>query len=342
MEARIRQNDKLDLFKGLAIYAVVFLHILLPGRVGAAVNCLARFAVPLFFLSAGWYSWRRDRRILGRRAIRTAKLLLAACTGLLAFGCVLAARSGQSIPQYLLGRITAQTLRDLLLCQVLPLPYSWPMWFLVSLLMIYLLWWAVTAALGPKLPYDALAVLAAVLLGMHLALGEVTILLGGEVNSLLIRNVWLDGIPFFILGGWMAEHRNWWESLPTGMLWGGAAAGAALSLLERSLTDFLDLHVGTILMALSLMAAAARDPKVGHPWLRNTLGFCGRNLTFYIFALHIPIYGILQEWRADVAVFDWIVARPWLFPFAVAALTTLVALILHGLFAGRRPHKEET
>ena len=52
MERGSGHNDKLDLWKCVAIYSVIFIHILLPGQIGVAVNCLARFAVPLFFLSA--------------------------------------------------------------------------------------------------------------------------------------------------------------------------------------------------------------------------------------------------------------------------------------------------
>ena len=49
MERGSGHNDKLDLWKCVAIYSVIFIHILLPGQIGVAVNCLARFAVPLFF-----------------------------------------------------------------------------------------------------------------------------------------------------------------------------------------------------------------------------------------------------------------------------------------------------
>ena len=62
MERGSGHNDKLDLWKCVAIYSVIFIHILLPGQIGVAVNCLARFAVPLFFLSAGFFSWRSMRR----------------------------------------------------------------------------------------------------------------------------------------------------------------------------------------------------------------------------------------------------------------------------------------
>lgn len=66
MERGSGHNDKLDLWKCVAIYSVIFIHILLPGQIGVAVNCLARFAVPLFFLSAGFFSWRSPPRVLAR------------------------------------------------------------------------------------------------------------------------------------------------------------------------------------------------------------------------------------------------------------------------------------
>lgn len=337
---RRKQNDKLDLLKCIAIYGVVFLHILLPGTAGVVVNCLARAAVPLFFLSAGYYSWRSDRATLARRVIRTGKLLVGACLALTVLGSALAVRGGGTLVGYLAGRISLGAVKEFFLYQLLPLPYSWPLWFLGALFLIYCLWWGLTALLGDKIPYDLLAVLAAALLAVHLALGEVRFLLGGTVNGLLMRNAWLDGIPFFLLGLWMRQHRDWWEQAPAGRLWLGVLAGAVLALGERWLTDFMDVHAGTILMAGSLMAAAVNAPKVRAEWLRKTACFCGRNLTFYIFAFHIPIYGIWKEWQDVVPAFAWLMEHLWVTPFAAAIVSTLLALGLHSLSTGWRRLRE--
>ena len=53
-----------------------------------------------------------------------------------------------------------------------------------------------------------------------------------------------------------------------------------------------------------------------------------------MFALHIPIYGVIGEWRGQVPAFAWLWDRPAALPFAVAALTTLMALLLYGLSSG--------
>ena len=160
MERGSGHNDKLDLWKCVAIYSVIFIHILLPGQIGVAVNCLARFAVPLFFLSAGFFSWRSPPRVLARRTVRTAGLLLFACLALLGLGCAMAKHGGASMGAYLLGRFTWANAASLVLWQLFPLPYSWPLWFLAALLMIYLMWWGLTALLLGRLPHRLLAVLA--------------------------------------------------------------------------------------------------------------------------------------------------------------------------------------
>ena len=160
MERGSGHNDKLDLWKCVAIYSVIFIHILLPGQIGVAVNCLARFAVPLFFLSAGVFSWRSPPRVLARRTVRTAGLLLFACLALLSLGCAMARHGGASMGAYLLGRFTWANAASLVLWQLFPLPYSWPLWFLAALLMIYLMWWGLTALLRGRLPHRLLAVLA--------------------------------------------------------------------------------------------------------------------------------------------------------------------------------------
>lgn len=278
MERGSGHNDKLDLWKCVAIYSVIFIHILLPGQIGVAVNCLARFAVPLFFLSAGFFSWRSPPRCAGP-AGRSAP---PACCSSPASPCwVLGApwpdTGGASMGAYLLGRFTWANAASLVLWQLFPLPYSWPLWFLAALLMIYLMWWGLTALLRGRLPHRLLAVLALGLLAVHLVLGEGRSLQGLAVDSVRIRNVWLDGLPFFLLGTWMGSQRERIEALRPGWLWLGAAAGSLLALWERSRTEFLDLHVGTVLAAVCVMAACVAGPAVKSPVLRRTACRCGRS-----------------------------------------------------------------
>ena len=117
-----RQNDKLDLFKCIAIYAVIMAHIPFPGQFGRAICALAKFSVVLFFMVSGYFSWGAGSKSLAKRGWKTLKMLVQVCLALLLFGCVLTAKSGGSVAAYLLGRLHPLYLKELLLYQMVPLP----------------------------------------------------------------------------------------------------------------------------------------------------------------------------------------------------------------------------
>ena len=53
MQTKLHRNETLECCRILAAVFVVFLHVPFPGLLGKTVNCLARFAVPLFFAISG-------------------------------------------------------------------------------------------------------------------------------------------------------------------------------------------------------------------------------------------------------------------------------------------------
>lgn len=53
-------NYCMDFLKGLACIFVVFIHVKFPGDFGQAVQAIARFAVPFFFMVSGYYYFRPD------------------------------------------------------------------------------------------------------------------------------------------------------------------------------------------------------------------------------------------------------------------------------------------
>lgn len=329
-----KQNDKLDLFKCIAIYSTIFAHTPLPGEVGQLLAALAKFSVVVFFLSSGYFSWERNSKTLGRRTLRTGKLLLETSVMLLLFGCVLAVKGGQTVSAYLLSRMDLFFLKEIVLYQVLPFHYAWPMWYLTAQFMVYLIWWVMTRVserLGKRLPYNALGAVALVLLILHLSLGEWRAMAGQTaLSSMYLRNTWLDGLPFFALGVWMGEHQGALQARgQVRWLWTGVAVCTLLAVWEHSRIGVIDVFVGTTLVAFLLVWISICSPQVSSPLLRRTACWCGRNLTFYIYVIHVPLFGIIKEWAGQVPAFAWATGHPWLMPFLVAVLSTLAALVMY-------------
>ena len=350
------RNKRMDLFKCLAIYSVVFLHI----KSGVqswdwTVTALTRWAVPYFFLVSGYFAWEKRPGRLLRQAGRSA-LMWAAALGLVLALCaaMILRHPGWSVWEYIRGQLTGQALRELLIGQVVPYPYAYHIWYIGALPLLYLIWSglsALAARLGGRLPYRPLALLSCGLLALHFCLSEGMGMLGREpLSPLLLRNAWLDGFSFFALGAWMHHDREKLRALarpaPAAVLLLGSLL---LTLEEQRLAGMVDLFFGSALTAVLLMVLAIGRPEVGEGPLRRAACWCGGRLTFLIYALHVPLHSALFiEWQGGPAIL-WGANHPRQVPFAIAALSTGLAVLLWLLARGgkawargRLPHKNGT
>ena len=320
------RNQRMDLYKGIAIYGVIAIHVLFPGSFGSAVRALARFAVPFFFLTAGYFNFNALTRTLGRRALRTLKQLLLSSLPYLLLGCLLTARAGQSVFQWLKGFWDRHYLEEFLQFHTVPFPYAWQLWFLGALLAVYLLWWAfhtLSDAAGRTFPYDGAAIAAGALLLLHLILGEGFGLLGREMDNRLLRNTLLDGLPFFALGSWCAWRRRDIKAanIPWHFL---ILGGGVLSLLENILAGKQEMYLGTLILLAGLMGRCIRYRRAPEGKLSQALQFCGQELTLPIFVVHMLVVAAIRE----LPVLAPLNQLTWLLPIVVAVLSTLIALIL--------------
>lgn len=324
------RNQRLDLYRCIAVYGIVFIHIMFPGNFGVSINCVARFGVALFFLSAGYFSFDKAAPALLRRMWHTVGLLILACIPPAGIDLLQFVRSGGSILGFIRGVVTLANIKQLLTIQVLPFVYAGPLWFLASLIVCYLVWWLLTLVFqGKRLPYPLLAAAAAAALAVHFWLGEGHFFRGlPSPYYLYLRNAWLFGLPFFALGAWMhsredrlrAAARPW-------AVYGLLALGALLALWERWITDFFDLNLGIILMALSAMTASICWPELKHQNPLARLLVRGGTITFSVYVLHLPMMFVVDVIAGRLSFLSWL-CLPWLRPLSVAAATTVLALVL--------------
>lgn len=328
------RNGKIDLLKCVAIYSVVFLHIKsgVWDQLGAAVF---RYAVPYFFMVSGYFAYGQGEKKLLRRALHALLLWLAAFGLVLGLCAAIVWRNpGWSAWDYISGQFTREATLTMLLTQSVPFPYAYHIWYIGALPILYLLWWVVTAVCsraGRAIKPSALGWLGCGLLGIHLALSEGLPLLGhAPVDATLLRNVWLDGLPFFLLGLWLrGDQYRAVDRLSGKLIAGGIVLGNLLALWEQYIFGARDLFLGTVLTAVLLMVAALKRPQVSQGPLSRAACFCGRALTFSIYAIHVPLYSFFYEWQG-VPAFRWVIEHRLAAPFVIAALSTVGALAVYG------------
>lgn len=321
----ILRNERMDLYKGVGIYCVIAIHVLFPGSFGMAVRVLSRFAVPFFFLTAGYFNLGATPAQLKRRAVRTGLLLAGSCIPYLLLGIVLTVIRGEAPIPWLRTMISAGTVKDFIFYHTIPFPYAWQLWFLGALTMVYLFWWAIAtlcAHLKQAMPYDAMAVVAVLLLVVHLGLGEGMALSGKALDNRILRNAMLDGLPFFALGSWCGWRRRDIRALSVSWHW-VMILGVTVSFAEAYFVGKQELYVGTVILLAGMMGRCIRYRRVSKGKVSAYLQLCGELLTFPIFVIHLLVIAVFRE----IPVLDPVQQMGWILPITVALLSTILAVV---------------
>ena len=56
-----KQNNTLNLLKGLACLAIVWMHTNSGGLVNQVIVCMARFGIPIFFMVSGYFTYKENK-----------------------------------------------------------------------------------------------------------------------------------------------------------------------------------------------------------------------------------------------------------------------------------------
>ena len=293
-----KRNETLECCRILAAVFVVFLHVPFPGLMGKTVNCLARFAVPLFFAISGWFSYGAKPEKLLRRM---GKILLLEAAGI---GLTVLSKG------FRVGLPGADALTKWLLLNVDP--FAGHLWYLSAMAYCYGFLWLYTRLICRKQNnYLPLYALGAVLLVCHFAMANFSAFTGIRVETCVYRNVWFFGIPMFSMGLFLREFAG---KLPRKGLWAALVLGFGLSLAERWILGPSDLPVAMPLAVAAILLLTAEHPALpeNRPGLRRAAAQFG-TMSTVVYLVHLIISEALP------------LENLWLRPLAVAALSLLAA-----------------
>lgn len=310
------RNQTLEAWKLVAAVFVVFLHAPFPEGFGSFISCLARFAVPLFFAISGWFSYRVEGNRLAKRLVHLWKL---EGLGVLIYGgyrFLIALYLGWGWQ----GGWQAVTFPKEKLLRWLVLnvdPYAGHLWYLSAAAMCYLVLLG-HGKLGRK-SYRPLYVLAAMLLAAHFAMGEFAWFTGIWVDYRVYRSGIFLGLPMFLMGMCLREHREQLRRLLRGRELWFLLGGVGVSLLEWLTLGGAELYLGTVLAVAALLLLADRKPGEG----RDLSRFGRMSTTIYL--LHLMVLQVYQGFFQSGVQGILGGAEPWLTPLLVLAVSLLIA-----------------
>jgi len=316
-----QRNDTLDMIKLFASYMVVFIHVKFFGEFGLAIAALARFAVPLFFLVSGFYSYKITTEKVKKRIAHIFCLLIFA-EGIYCLYDVLSLllkQTPQEIIPYLYQYVKPIKLLKLLVINA-PI-HTVHLWYLWAILYVYVILYFVVKW---KIPDKLVFIVSLLALLLHLFLGEFLLAFKVDLSSAFVRNFALTGIPFFGLGMLAKKYSQKLCAIPAYVIVGCAIFGIAEVLLSWFFWGKNELYLGSLGILFSLTAIFVKYPNIKYPSILNSLTGCST----YIYILHLMVSGIMGKVYA-VAGLDMSssVILKMIHPFAVCIFSTVTAYI---------------
>ena len=287
----LQKNNTLELLKLISAYMVVFIHVPFYGKLGVAVDALARFAVPFFFFVSGYYSYRIPCEKIKKRIRNILSLLILSTTSYTAFEIIKLLKYNREGLVAFFERYTE--LKTFVELVVFNAPANFGhLWYLLAIFYVYIIFYFATKL---RVKENAIFAVSLSLLVLNLLLGEGLSLFGISLPTHVVRNFATTGIPFFALGLFVKKHEDKILRVPRYVIPTFLAIGALESVISAFLFGTKELYLGSLLI-LGAIICTFIQCNIKLPSFLTALEGCST----YIYIFHIMIstviliiYGIL-------------------------------------------------
>lgn len=314
-------NYCMDFLKGLACIFVVFIHVKFPGDFGQAVQAVARFAVPFFFMVSGYYYFRPDYQGVtggGKKILHIFKITFFAYL----FYIVVALLENQ----FLDGKNEFDfSVPQIIHVAIYSVPSNVPnqLWFLIALLELYIIYFFVDLFRMKKLIYIMLII---TFLAM-IMLAQGAWYFGSHSLPNFYRNAWIEGFSFFTLGYYLHDQNDK-IMIKNKTLVIFVIFSIVLSVVERfACGRIFAVHLSTIPLVTCLFIYAIKNSE-NHA---GTIQKIGKKYSMYVYILHMFFWKYLDRLIEYLSLQDNYLVS-WLRPIMVLGFTILASMGCYVLF----------
>lgn len=203
-----QQNFTLFSAKAIACFFIICIHTSFPGKLGFMVNSFGRFAVPLFFMITGYYSFYLNKEEMAntikRRIHKLLPLLTISFLLYLLLNIIIQIYSG-SLHTFINGLMSPDTIgKFLLLNWTTPVIGVGHVWYLFALLYVYLM----LKIINKHNLYSKCYIYSFFVVAGIYILEVISVYLRFDLPQIYYRNAWFMGLAFFMIGHFIRKHAN--------------------------------------------------------------------------------------------------------------------------------------
>lgn len=323
-------NYSLNALKCVAIFAVITMHSGVyhwGGDFGKTIVLISRFAVPVFFLISGFYSFYVDEdyalKKYETRIVRLIILIIISNLLYIAFSYI-------TQPDYnVMYLFTFERCIHTILFNIPPSD-GFHLWFLQALLYCYILFWIITKL---KLKISRGYILIPILFSITLILTELLMFMGNDIGFMYSRNFLFMGLPFFYLGFFIHDKQYKIKELSNLFVILGIITSIFIILLELTIIhDMMEFSIGVLFLSISLFILCVNNPD--HDIF--IASWIGGNLYTSMYVLHLLVIMSVQSFlNIDLGYLNLVIY------FIGTALLALIIYFFKQLFNQKEIHEKD-
>lgn len=301
---------------------IVCIHFKFFGAAGEFITVIARFAVPVFFMISGYYSYGAEEKKIRSKIFNILKLYLIALVLYFCFNIAVMLINGQYreamwyVSTYLRIQYTAKTIlfnESLTAIHLL---------FLGSLIYTYIIWYFI---IKTKIKDNAVYVISCILLLVNIGVGIGLPLCGIEtpdflLQNYILRNFLFTGFPLFTFGHFMRKNEDAILKVMSGKLIViFILVGVVDAVVVHKIDWTKDLYLGSLIMAFALFALALKLKNREYP--KSAVALFGTATNIYL--IHMALGNVFDMTIGDMQFYLY------LKPVIIFTLTVVISLLVN-------------
>lgn len=292
---RNKRNSTLELFKLLCACLVVVGHIGLPGVITTYYSAAARFAIPFFFMTSGYFLYQAppEKILRGLRKMLVAYGIAVLLYNLNTIWDLLVYGGFAAIPMYYAQHCNLTTLLVYLLFNVSP--SFEPLWFLLSMIYVQTIYYLVRRHHISEKKWFVGTIVGFLLMQL---LSEGLLLLGVSIPVFFYRNFLIMGCPLMGLGMLIRKHSERLSALPGRLLLLVMALGFAEELLFVGCVGKAEFYLGSHVIAVSLFILCLQHPNLQIAEKLSPV----TSLSLFVYLSHMLIYSLIKRVALQTSV----------------------------------------
>ncbi|MBO4888141.1 MAG: acyltransferase family protein [Firmicutes bacterium] len=332
------RNAFLSITKLIAACFVVCIHCSFPGQIGSAINCIARFAVPFFFITSGYYAFNSDTKKLMGRLKKAFVLLTITDTIYFFWECYSRyAVAHENVISYISSLLSLENIARVIFAE--KSLFSSHIWYLIAIVKLYvfiLIYLTVSKRVNEgKSTYSTLYFIGICTYLLHIAFSLYVQIAHLEVDYIIYRNSLFFGIPMFALGIFLHEYKSQIVQiiedyqLTSPKLWIIIFFGVILSLIQWFGIGKVEMPLGMLIVAITLFILIQTQFNCNNMSKNlQVLLLLLEKTSIFVYIFHVLIKQIIVTYSDLIPLCRTLYSNKFLFPLITICISVFIGMII--------------